>query len=136
MAKSDDDKQRDDKQHEIEQHTGRPAPGRSHVAGGPSPLTEIDEMALGAPKSAWQERTAPAAGDPVSEAEMNGLTLLGGSSIRDGAIDGVSDPVRDGSAGPRERADEGIRKAGPGGRQNPPLVEGVGQGDNGGEPGR
>ena len=57
-------------------------------------------------RSKWQERTAPAADDPVSEDELKGLSILGGSSIRDGAIPGVSDPVRDGRAGPHERADD------------------------------
>ena len=115
---------RDDRQRDIEQHTGRPAPDRAHVAGGPSPLTEVDEMALHAPKSEWQERNAPAAGDPASEAELNGLSLLGGSDARGGgSIPGVSDPVRDGSAGPRERADAGINPAGAGGRKNPPQIQ-------------
>jgi len=43
----------------------------------------------------------------------------------------VSDPVRDGSAGPRERGDAPIVIAGPRGRQNPPLVEDAGMGDGG-----
>jgi hypothetical protein len=123
---------RDDKQREIEQHTGRPAPERAHVARGPSPLTETDQMALGAEKSEWQERNAPAAGDPMSEAELNGLSLLGGSDPRgDGSLGGVSDPVRDGSAGPRERASSDVPLAGPSGRQNPPLMEDAGMGDGG-----
>jgi hypothetical protein len=123
---------RDDKQREIEQHTGRPAPERAHVARGPSPLTDVDQMALEGGKSEWQERNAPSAGDPMSRAELNGLSLLGGSDPRDdGAINGVSDPVRDGSAGPRERPDAGIQAAGAGGRKNPPLMEDAGMGDGG-----
>ena len=122
----------DDRQRDIEQHTGRPAPGRSHVAGGPSPLGDVDEMALRAPKSEWQERNAPAAGDAPTDAELNGLSLLGGSDPRgNNALGGVSDPVRDGSAGPRERAGEGISTAGAGGRKNPPLMQDAGMGDGG-----
>lgn len=123
---------RTDKQRDIEQHTGRPAPERAHVARGPSPLTEIDQLALNDEKSVWQERNAPAAGDPATQAELNGLSLLGGTDPRDdGAINGVSDPVRDASAGPRERGDAPIVVAGPRGRQNPPLVEDAGMGDGG-----
>ena len=122
---------RTDNQRDIEQHTGRPAPERAHVAGGPSPLTDTDRDALAGQKSEWQERNAPAAGDPASQAELDGLSLLGGSSLRDGAIPGVSDPVRDGSGGPRERPDAGIQTAGPKGRQNPPLLEDAGMGDGG-----
>ena len=123
---------RDDKQREMEEHTGRPAPERAHVAGGPSPLDETSRDALRAPKSAWQEPNAPAAGDPMTQAELNGLSLLGGNDPRDdGAINGVSDPVRDGSGGPRERPDAGIQAAGAGGRKNPPLMEDAGMGDGG-----
>jgi hypothetical protein len=97
--------------------------GRENRTDGPSPLTDVDRMALGDAKSEWQERTAPAAGDPLSAAELDGLSLLGGSDIRDGAIGGVSDPIRDGSGGPRERPDEGIAPGGKGTqRRNPPLV--------------
>ena len=125
MANDSDDKQRD-----IEQHTGRPAPGRSHVAGGPSPLTDVDEMALHAPKSEWQERTAPAAGDPVSDAEKNGLSILGASTVDDDAHNGVSDAPRDGHAAPIERQTD-IQVAGEGGRRNPPLMADAGMGDGG-----
>jgi hypothetical protein len=123
---------RDDKQRDIEQHTGRPAPERSHVAGGPSPLNDVDEAALHGSKSKWQEKNAPAAGDPPTRAELDGLSLLGGSDPRgDGSLGGVSDPVRDGSAGPREQAGADVKLAGPGGRQNPPLMEDAGMGDGG-----
>jgi hypothetical protein len=122
----------DDKQRDLEQHTGRPAPERAHVARGPSPLDEQDQAALAGGKSARQERNAPAAGDPATKAELDGLSLLGGSDPRgDGAINGVSEPVRDGSGGPRERPGEEIRAAGGGGRQNPPLMEDAGMGDGG-----
>jgi hypothetical protein len=127
VANRDDGKERD-----IERHTGRPAPERSHVAGGPSPLNDVDEMALHDRKSDWQERNAPAAGDAPTRAELDGLSLLGGSDPRgDGALGGVSDPVRDGSAGPRERDDAPIGAAGAGGRKNPPLMEDAGMGDGG-----
>ena len=97
--------------------------GRENRTDGPSPLTDVDRMALGDAKSEWQERNAPAAGDPLTAAELDGLSLLGGSDIRDGAIAGVSDPIRDGSGGPRERPDEGITPGGAGTqRRNPPLV--------------
>jgi hypothetical protein len=123
---------KDDKQREIEQRTGRPAPERSHRSGGPSPLEETDQMAIEGGKSQWQERNAPAASDPVSQAELDGLSLLGGSDPRgDGALGGVSDPVRDGSAGPRERAGEEVKLSGAGGRKNPPLMEDAGTGDGG-----
>ena len=101
------------------------APEHRNRAGGPSRRHEIDEMALGAPKSEWQERTAPAAGDPVSQDELDGLSLLGGSSVRGGAIPGVSDPVRDGSAGPRERPDPdaAVTGGGPEGRKSPEQLD-------------
>jgi len=96
---------------------------------GPSHLTDVDRMALEGPKSEWQEANAPAAGDPVSEDELRGLSLLGGSSVRDGALPGVSDPMRDGTGGPHERPSDAVG-AGPR-RQNPPLVEDAGMGDGG-----
>ena len=98
--------------------------GRDNRTDGPSPLTDVDRLALGDAKSEWQERSAPAAGDPLTAAELDGLSLLGGSDIRDGAIGGVSDPIRDGSGGPRERPDEDIVLGGEGGaqRRNPPLL--------------
>lgn len=60
---------------------------------GPSPGSEIDAMATSGPKTKWQEPHMPAAGDPVTELEREGLNLLGQSSVRDGAISGVSDPT-------------------------------------------
>ncbi|MFL5577047.1 MAG: hypothetical protein ACJ79S_13865 [Gemmatimonadaceae bacterium] len=94
---------------------------------GPSYISDVDRMAMSGEKTEWQERTAPAAGDPVSEEELEGLSILGGSDVREGAIPGVSDPIRDGSGGPQERPDPdaAIEGAGRGGvaRRNPPLVE-------------
>jgi len=53
---------------------------------------EIDRMAREGGKTEWQERSAPAAGDPVSDDERRGLSILGENDPRgDGAIEGVSD---------------------------------------------
>ena len=57
---------------------------------------EIDEAARSAEKSPWVERSAPAAGDPVSDDERRGLNILAQNDPRgDGAIDGVSDRKRE-----------------------------------------
>src|SRR5688500_7358590 len=109
----------------------REEPSQSRRAGGPSPLDERDEIAMSGHKSSWQEANSPAAGDPMTADEKNGLSLLGGSSVRGDAIAGVSDPVRDGSGAPRDRPDEGIRQGGPGGRKSPELVPDAGMGDGG-----
>jgi phosphoglycolate phosphatase-like HAD superfamily hydrolase len=123
---------KDDKQREIEQRTGRPAPERSHDRADRARSRRPTRWRSKAAKSQWQERNAPAASDPVSQAELDGLSLLGGSDPRgDGALGGVSDPVRDGSAGPRERAGEEVKLSGAGGRKNPPLMEDAGTGDGG-----
>lgn len=68
-------------------------PPRSDAAGRRAAEREIDEMAASGPKTKWQEPHMPAAGDPVTELERKGLDLLGRSSVRDGAISGVSDPT-------------------------------------------
>ncbi len=88
---------------------------------------EIDRMALDGTKSAYQERTAPAASDPVSDDERRGLNVLGQNDPRgDGSINGVSD------------ANEGdVAAAAPivappnAQRVNPPLTEDAGTGDGG-----
>ena len=86
---------------------------------------EIDRMALEGEKSEWQERSAPAAGDPVSDDERRGLNILAQSDPRgDGSLEGVSDPKADDV--PRTPPLE----AG-GARRNPPLVEDAGTGDGG-----
>jgi hypothetical protein len=54
-------------------------------------------------KSKWMGSTDSGAYDPPTELELEALSLLGPHSIRDGAIEGVNDPVLDGSAGPLER---------------------------------
>ena len=56
-------------------------------------------------KSKWVGSTDSGAYDPPTELDLEALSLLGPPSIRDGAIDGVSGPVLDGSAGPLERPD-------------------------------
>ncbi len=87
---------------------------------------EIDRMALEAPKSEWQERSAPAAGDPVSDEERKGLNVIAQSDPRgDGAIPGVSDPKQD------DVPMTPPMDAGTGERRNPPLVEDAGFGDGG-----
>ena len=70
-------------------------------------------------KSKWVESTAPSADEPMSPEEMQGHNLLGNSSLRGGAIAGVSDPVRDGHGAPGERPDD----VAPGSRTNPPELE-------------
>jgi hypothetical protein len=108
----------DDRNDKMQPPTGDPS--HSTRFGGPSPLTDVDRDALSAPKSEWMESTAAAAGDPVSDEEKRGLSILGGSSIRDGAVGGVSDPIRDGSGGPQERPEEGVR---PGPRTSPERLD-------------
>jgi hypothetical protein len=90
---------------------------------------EIDRMATSGGKTAWAQGSDPAAGDPLTEEELKGLTILGGSSLRDDAIAGVSDPVRDGSAAPHERPTADMGAGGP--RRNPPLVPDVATEDGG-----
>lgn len=54
---------------------------------------EIDRLAHDGGKSAWQEASEPAAGDPVGEDERRGLNVLGQSDPRgNGAIAGAADP--------------------------------------------
>ena len=88
---------------------------------------EIDRMALDGTKSAYQERTAPAASDPVSDDERRGLNVLAQSDPRgDGSINGVSDPNEgDVAAAAPINAPTGAP------RVNPPLVEDAGTGDGG-----
>lgn len=88
---------------------------------------EIDRIALDGTRSAWQERTAPAAGDPVSDDERRGLNVMGQNDPRgDGAINGVSDAnagdVR--AAAPIVAPPDGVRR-------NPPQLDDAGFGDGG-----
>jgi hypothetical protein len=89
---------------------------------------EIDRMALEGGKSEWQERSAPAAGDPVSDEEKKGLNILAQSDPRgDGALEGVS--ARKAGDVPDTPPIDGT--SGDGRRRNPPLVEDAGTGDGG-----
>ncbi len=88
---------------------------------------EIDRMALDGSKTEWQERSAPAAGDPLTDDERRGLNILGQNDPRgDGSINGVSDAnegdVR--ATMPVEAPEGNVRR-------NPPLVEDAGMGDGG-----
>ena len=86
---------------------------------------EIDRLALDGTKSAWQERTAPAASDPVSDDERRGLNVMGQSDPRgDGSINGVSDA----NAGDVHAAEPITARQGEQ-RVSPPLVEDAGMGD-------
>ena len=86
---------------------------------------EIDRLALDGSKSAYQERTAPAASDPVSDDERRGLNVMGQSDPRgDGSVNGVSDT----NAGDVHAAAPIIAVAGEH-RVSPPLVEDAGMGD-------
>lgn len=73
-------------------------------------------------KSKWVGSTDGGAYDPPTELELEALSLLGPHSLRDGAIEGVSDAVLDGSAGPLERPDPEIPH---GPRRSPELDPGV-----------
>ncbi|GJG85407.1 hypothetical protein tb265_05880 [Gemmatimonadetes bacterium T265] len=86
---------------------------------------EIDRLALDGTKTEWQEASAPAASDPVSDDERRGLNVLGQSDPRgDGAIGGVSDP----NEGDVHASEPIIARAGEQ-RVSPPLVDDAGTGD-------
>lgn len=88
---------------------------------------EIDRMALDGSKSDYQERTAPAASDPVSDDERRGLNIIAQNDPRgDGSIGGVSGP----NEGDVAAAAPVVAPAGEH-RVNPPLVEDAGTGDGG-----
>lgn len=89
---------------------------------------EIDQTLRPGGKSSWAGPTDPAADDPVTREEQIGASLLGANSLRDGAIHGVSEPVRDGRAGPDELPDDRVRATE---RRNPPEMESAGTGDGG-----
>ena len=57
---------------------------------------DIDRMALDGEKTEWQERTQPAAGDPVTDDERRALNIVAQNDPRGGdSIEGVSDPKRE-----------------------------------------
>ena len=88
---------------------------------------EIDRLALDGTKTEWQESSAPAASDPVSDAERRGLNIMGQSDPRgDGALGGVSNP------NPGDvHASEPIIAAEGEHRSSPPLTPNAGTGDGG-----
>ena len=82
---------------------------------------EIDEEALSEPRSDWQERSEPAAGDQLTPAELRGMDLLGRASVRNGAIEGVSEPsAESGVDRPPSSVDVSRESAR---RTNPPLSD-------------
>jgi hypothetical protein len=82
---------------------------------------DIDREALREPRSDWQERSEPAAGGQMTPEELRGMDLLGRSSVRDGAIEGVSEPsAESGIDRPPSSVDASRRSAH---RTNPPLSD-------------
>lgn len=82
---------------------------------------EIDREALREPRSNWQERSEPAAGEQMTPAELRGMDLLGRASVRNGAIQGVSEPsAESGVDRPPSPVDVSRRSAH---RTNPPLSD-------------
>jgi hypothetical protein len=82
---------------------------------------EIDREALREPRSDWQERSEPAAGERMTPAELRGMDLLGRASVRNGAIEGVSEPsAESGVDRPPSPVDVSRRSAQ---RTNPPLSD-------------
>jgi len=80
---------------------------------------EIDRLAREGGKSEWQERSAPAAGDPVSDDERRGLNIIAQNDPRgDGAINGVSD-----ANGGDVAATAPVQAPREGERRNPPAIE-------------
>lgn len=94
---------------------------------GPSPGDPIDEEVIHSPKSDWVEKSSPAAGDQVTQDELNAFDLLGRSGVRDDALEGPSD-----AHGPSSGRTPGAK------RRNPPLpeisdeIDMSGRGDGGG----
>lgn len=82
---------------------------------------QVDRGALSEPKSDWQERSEPAAGERMTRAELRGMDLLGRSSVRNGALEGVSEPSSEsGIDAPPSPEDLSRRSAH---RTNPPLSD-------------
>ncbi len=79
-------------------------------------------------KSEWIGSADSAAYDPPTEQEISGLNVLGGNSIRDGAVGGVSDPVVDGRGAEHERPGPSIAR---GPRTSPEFIPDAGMGDGG-----
>lgn len=86
---------------------------------------EIDRLALDGTKSDYQERTAPAASDPVSDDERRGLNLIGKNDPRgDGSLSGVGDY----DANDVHTAEPITARPGEH-RVSPPVVDDAGMGD-------
>ena len=86
---------------------------------------EIDRLALDGTKSDYQERTAPAASDPVSDDERRGLNLIGKNDPRgDGSLSGVGDY----DANDVHTAEPITARPGEH-RVSPPVVDDAGTGD-------
>ncbi|HEY9427828.1 MAG TPA: hypothetical protein VIR34_11790 [Gemmatimonadaceae bacterium] len=82
---------------------------------------DMDREALREPRSDWQERNESAAGDQMTPAELRGMDLLGRASVRNGAIEGVSEPsAESGIDRPPSPVDVSRRSAR---RTNPPLSD-------------
>lgn len=82
---------------------------------------DMDREALREPRSDWQERNESAAGGQMTPAELRGMDLLGRASVRNGAIEGVSEPsAESGIDRPRSPVDVSRRSAH---RTNPPLSD-------------
>ena len=73
-------------------------------------------------KSEWIGSADSGAYDEPTEQELKGLNLLGGTSIRDGAVGGVSDPA------PTERPGSSAAR---GPRRSPEFIPDAGMGDGG-----
>ncbi|GLC27870.1 hypothetical protein [Roseisolibacter agri] len=88
---------------------------------------EIDRGAIEGDRSEWLERSASSAGDPLTDVEKKGLSILAQADPRgDGSIEGVSAP-KEGDVGdnaPIAGSADNVRR-------NPPLVEDAGLGDGG-----
>jgi hypothetical protein len=80
-------------------------------------------------KSEWLTSRDRGAYEPVTDEERRGLRPLGQSSVRDGAISGVSDANGGADASLQQRPDDSMR--GRGDRRNPEQLDHAGTGDGG-----
>ncbi len=110
-----------DKRKGRKQRGGSHARGKDQTGERQSEAREMDREALREPKSDWQERSESTAGEQMTPAELRGMDLLGRSSVRDGALEGVSEPsAESGIDHPPSPADLSRRSAH---RTNPPLSD-------------
>lgn len=82
---------------------------------------EVDDAALSAPRSEWQEPSEPAAGKRMSAEELKGMDLLGRASVRNGALEGVGQASAE-SGIDRPPSDQELSRRSAH-RKNPPLSE-------------